>query len=333
MSETCSNKNSGTNTNETSEPVVSMHPVMAYMKLMRIGNVFTAFTNILMGFLVVQSDVGSSGINTDNVGLLAALLTSTFCLYSAGMVLNDVFDVHRDTTERQNRPIPMGQVSLATAKKLGWGLLVLGVISSLPAGLNGILMAAAVAVCVVLYDWILKQTAIAPLAMGACRAFNILLGMSLAKSESPIILGYEQHHLMIAGSIGLFVAGITWFARTEAKVSNRWLLIFGVLIMTTGLFGLATFPQYVPNPSQLRMHPDTAAMLVGLLGMLTLYRCVQAIANPVPAKVQAGVIGCLQSLIILDASVVLIMSDRILAISTLALLFPMLIIGKKIRAT
>ena len=103
--------------------------------------------------------------------------------------------------------------------------------------------------------------------------------------------------------------------------------------MATGLFGLATFPRYVPNPGQLRMNPDTAAMLIGLLGMLTLYRCVQAIANPIPAKVQAGVIGCLQSLIILDASVVLIMSDRVLAIGTLALLFPMLIIGKKIRAT
>ena len=81
------------------------------------------------------------------------------------------------------------------------------------------------------------------------------------------------------------------------------------------------------------MNPGTAAMLIGLLGMLTLYRCVQAITNPIPAKVQAGVIGCLQSLIILDASVVLIMNDRILAIGTLALLFPMLIISKKIRAT
>jgi len=333
MREPSHDENSLTNANESSEPLVSVHPVMAYMKLMRIGNVFTAFANILMGFLVVQSDIGPSGISADNAGLLAALLTSTFCLYSAGMVLNDVFDVQRDTAERQNRPIPMGQVSLATAKKLGWGLLVLGVVSSLPAGLNGILMATAVAVSVVLYDWILKQTAIAPLAMGACRVFNILLGMSLAKSESSVILGYEQHHLMIAGSIGLFVAGLTWFARTEAKVSNRWLLMFGVLVMATGLFGLATFPQYVPNPGQLRMHPDTAAMLVGLLGMLTLYRCVQAIANPISAKVQAGVIGCLQSLIILDASVVLIMSDRILAIVTLALLFPMLIIGKKIRAT
>ena len=333
MSETVHDDDTLTNSDESSEPVVSIHPVMSYLKLMRIGNVFTAFTNILMGFLVVQSDLGLSGISADKVGLLAALLISTFCLYSAGMVLNDVFDVHRDTAERQNRPIPMGQVSLATAKKLGWGLLVLGIVSSLPAGLNGILMATAVAVSVVLYDWILKQTAIAPLAMGACRVFNILLGMSLAKSESSVILGYEQHHLLIAGSIGLFVAGLTWFARTEAKVSNRWLLMFGVLVMATGLFGLATFPRYVPNPGQLRMNPGTAAMLIGLLGMLTLYRCVQAITNPIPAKVQAGVIGCLQSLIILDASVVLIMNDRILAIGTLALLFPMLIISKKIRAT
>ena len=123
------------------------------------------------------------------------------------------------------------------------------------------------------------------------------------------------------------------FARTEAKVSSRWLLAFGVLIMSAGLYGLAMFPRFVPHPNHLRLDKDTAAMLIGLLGMLTLYRCVLAVIDPVPAKVQAGVIGCLKSLIFLDASVVLIVSDRTLAIVTLALLLPMLILGKKIRAT
>ena len=307
--------------------------LMSYMKLMRIGNVFTAFANILMGFLVVQADHGVIGLTADDLGILIALLASTFGLYCAGMVLNDVFDVERDTAERHNRPIPQGQVSLAAAKKLGWSLLILGILCSLAAGTNGVILAFAVALSVVLYDWILKQTPIAPLAMGACRTFNILLGMSLAQSNSAVVMGFSQHHLIIAGSIGLFVAGLTWFARTEAKLSSRWLLAFGVLIMSAGLYGLAMFPRFVPHPNYLRLDKDTAAMLIGLLGMLTLYRCVLAVIDPVPAKVQAGVIGCLKSLIFLDASVVLIVSDRTLAIITLALLLPMLILGKKIRAT
>ena len=320
-------------TNDTNATKSSNNHLMAYMKLMRIGNVFTAFANILMGFLVVQADTGVIGLTTADLVILVALLASTFGLYSAGMVLNDVFDVERDTAERQSRPIPEGQISLAAAQKLGWSLLIFGILCSLAAGKNGVIIAFAVAMSVVLYDWILKQTPIAPIAMGACRTFNILLGMSLAQSNSAVLMGFAQHHLIIAGSIGIFVAGLTWFARTEAKVSSRWLLTFGVLIMSAGLYGLAMFPRFVPHPEHLRLDKDTAAALIGLLGMLTLYRCVLAVADPVPAKVQAGVVGCLKSLIFLDASVVLIVSDRTLAIVTLALLLPMLIIGKKIRAT
>ncbi len=307
--------------------------ILAILQLMRIGNVFTAFSNVLMGFIVVQADSGQTTLTTDSIIVLVGLLISTFCLYSAGMVLNDVFDVQRDTAEQRNRPIPAGLISLTTAQKLGWSLLGLGILSGLAAGTQGVIMASAVAVSVVLYDWILKQTPIAPLAMGACRMFNVLLGMSLAQSDAAICMGFAQHHLIIAGSIGLFVAGLTWFARTEARVSNRAMLLFGVLIMISGLVGLAIFPEYTPDPSRLRLAPAAAVLLITSLGALTLYRCLLAVADPVPAKVQAGVIGCLKSLIFLDASVVLIVSGRVLAIGTLSLLIPMLIIGKKIRST
>ena len=319
--------------NDTAREPARTSTLMAYCKLMRIGNVFTAFANIMMGYLVVQADLGITQITAENWQLLALLLVATFCLYSAGMVLNDVFDVQRDTAERNNRPIPAGQVSLAAARKLGWGLLAVGVVCGALAGSGSLWIALAVAVSVVLYDWILKQTPIAPIAMGLCRTFNILLGMSLADSPSAVWLGFAQHHLLIAGSVGVFVAGLTWFARTEARVSNRGLLTFGVLTMMAGLWGLAMFPRFVPADGMLRLSTDTATMLIALLGILTLTRCVVAIADPVPAKVQAGVISCLKSLIFFDASVILIVSDRNLAIATLALLLPMLIIGKKIRAT
>ena len=128
-------------TNGTNATKSSNNNLMAYMKLMRIGNVFTAFANILMGFLVVQADTGVIGLTTDDLVILVALLASTFGLYSAGMVLNDVFDVERDRAERQNRPIPEGQISLAAAQKLGWSLLIFGIFCSLAAGKNGVIIA------------------------------------------------------------------------------------------------------------------------------------------------------------------------------------------------
>ena len=72
----------------------------------------------------------------------------------------------------------------------------------------GILLLAA---CVVLYDGVLKPTPLGPLAMGGCRMLNVLLGMSLAMRE------LELHEWLIAGGIGLYIAGLTWFARSEAE--------------------------------------------------------------------------------------------------------------------
>ena len=187
---------SDTEANADPQQPRSPSTLMAYLKLMRIGNVFTAFANILMGFFVVQADLGFTSLPSEQLLPLLGLLAATFCLYSAGMILNDVFDVERDTAERNNRPIPAGDISLANAQTLGWGLLVIGILCGLSAGTNGLLMATAVGVSVVLYDWVLKQTPIAPIAMGLCRVFNILLGMSLANAESPIFLGFAQHHLL-----------------------------------------------------------------------------------------------------------------------------------------
>ena len=62
-----------------------------------------------------------------------------------------------------------------------------------------------------LYDRRLKGTLIAPLGMGACRFLNVLLGMSAAAEP-----WYEVHWL-IAAAVGIYIAGVTWFARTEAE--------------------------------------------------------------------------------------------------------------------
>ena len=56
----------------------SVSTFVAYLRLMRIGNVFTAFANILMGFLVVQSETDPPGITANNVGTLLGLLLLLF---------------------------------------------------------------------------------------------------------------------------------------------------------------------------------------------------------------------------------------------------------------
>ena len=42
-------------------------------------------------------------------------------------------------------------------------------------------------------------------------------------------------------SLGIYIVGVTFFARTEAVTSKRFMLILGAVILNCGLLGLATW--------------------------------------------------------------------------------------------
>ena len=94
---------------------------MDYLRLLRISNVFTAIADVGMGFLFVHHTLQPAAV----FGCLAA---ASALLYSAGMVLNDVWDVQQDRRERPDRPIPSGRIPLAEARRIGFGLLISGII-------------------------------------------------------------------------------------------------------------------------------------------------------------------------------------------------------------
>lgn len=312
---------------------------MAYLKLFRIPNLFTALADVLMGFLVVHQ-------TWTPAGPLVCLLIASACIYTAGMVLNDVYDLEVDRVERPQRPLPAGDISLAHARRLGYLMLVIGVLaatatrfwpdsSSMPwrSGLVALLLA----ICVLLYDRVLKKTRAAPLVMGGCRFFNVLLGMSFAQAgaSDAFLFGYEPHHWMIAAGIGGYIAGVTWFARTEAKVSSRWQLGAGVLVMVAGILVLTQFPAVMSEEQKkdLRLPESYIFLLLLVLGATVVYRCTMAVSDPQPGRVQMAVKLCLRSLIFLDAAVALCLAEVSNAILLLALLLPMIILGRWFRST
>lgn len=324
---------------DKTQPAPPPSKLLSYLRLFRAPNVFTAVADVVMGFVFVQSSIAHRIP-------LACLVGASCLLYTAGMVLNDVFDVEADTRERPHRPIPSGQVSYAWARWLGFEFLVVGVILGWCAGYadgpaplpwRSGAVATCLAACVLLYDGVLKQTFIAPLAMGACRFFNVLLGMSLsavAVDGSPNVVGFTTSHFMVAGGIGVYISGVTWFARTEAKTSNRGLLSWGTALMAVGIGMLGAFPMIQDTGIKYQLDEQYVWPLV--LFMLTftiLRRCVLAIVNPQPKRVQAAVKQCIMSLIVLDAAVCLLVADSIWALAVLALLAPMLLLGKWVYST
>jgi len=316
--------------------------VLSYGRLLRLPNVFTAIADIMMGFLVVS-------LALEPVSVFVALAVASSLLYVGGAVLNDVCDVKQDRQERPHRPLPAGEIPIGQARSLAIVLLVSGVLAAWLAGYlvaNRVAampwrsgtIAVALAVLVFSYDVVLKRTPLGPIAMGGCRALNILLGMSLASMFSivdrPASLGFTDAQLVIAGGLGLYIVGVTLYARTEAVESNQIQLGAAVAVMAAGLVLLGLFPDFAPYGGDLpKIHVTIWRLMLGLLAFTTIRRAGIGVMSPQPTQVQAAVKQCILSIIVFDAAVVLAVRDPRWAIAVLMLLVPTVAFGRLIYST
>ncbi len=268
--------------------------LLAYAQLMRLPNVFTAFADIALGAC-------AAGYLIVRPGIFALLLLATGCLYLAGMVFNDLADRREDARTRPFRPIPSGRVTVLAALGLGSGLWCLGMFAA--TGTRPLLVqsdsgqfqpfhaAILVGLSVLLYDFGLKLTVLAPVGMGLCRFLNVLLGLSAGGiALSPI-------GLHLAGVVGLYIVGVTWFARTEEGESRKFYLVAAAAVMLVALLLALGLP--------LHREPGTAFvgypyLLVGF-GFHIGLPVIAAIQEPSPKRVQAAVKTCVLGLVLLDA--------------------------------
>ena len=327
--------NNELNESETTESRLRLRSGSAlhsYIELMRLPNVFTAMADVTMGFLFVQA-VGWRWSPWWDSWTLALLLATSSLLYIAGVVLNDVFDLETDRLKRPERPLPSGRVSLGAARSIGWTLLILGVLTGAATGLftghlrPGI-VAALLATCILLYDAWLKRTPLGPLAMGTCRMLNVLLGISVI--DAPL----HAEHWLVAGGIGVYVAGVTWFARREADRSSRLQLTLATLVMALGIALLAWFPSWSSRViPQVQFDPQRWYLLTGVLGSLIVWRCFRAVIEPVPIRVRMAVAQCVLSIIMLDAVSCYAVRGVFWAVMILLLLIPAMFLGRWIETT
>ena len=347
-------------------PTSKPFQLMPWLRLLRIPNLPSAVSNILMAYLLVNQTW------TPTLALVLLIVASA-AMYSAGMVLNDVFDYEVDLEQRPERPIPSGAISKSLATSVGFTLLIGGVVIASLCGASfgggpswawrtGAL-ATILAICIVLYDGPLKRTFLAPFLMGGCRTLNILMGAStfhgISQSEefsaagagvvgagpemfaNSELLGLPILVWWIAIAIGGLIAGATWLGRNEAaKVQNRFSLVFGALLVTASLIGLAC-AVYCPSselpdafqisPTQKRIFP----MFIGFMSLSILRRVFTAAANMKPASIQLGVVSVLRSLIIIDAAICYLAAPHqiIYALVVLSLLIPTLWLGRIFAST
>lgn len=310
--------------------------VMAHFELLRVPSLFTALADMSMAFLLVN--------RTPAPWLtFGCLLTASALLYSAGMVLNDVFNVEQDRRERPERPLPSGRISRAWARWLGYQLLIfgslVGIVAGATTGWSSVPRTAMVVVALTgaiwCYDAGAKRTWLGPWLMGGCRLLHILLGMVVALAASGRGASWpEPYQWCVAVAIGIYIAGVTWFARQEAGTSDRWGLLNGMILMTGGIVLLAGFPRWADPGTPFRIEPyQIWPLAMAAMSVALLRRTVIAIRSPTSRRVQSVVTLALFSLIVWDAAICLLVCPWPTAVAVLALFLPAALLGRWIKAT
>jgi 4-hydroxybenzoate polyprenyltransferase len=322
--------------------------LLAYLQLVRLPNVFTAMADIVLGALVTGAlapgIVAGEDLPTRLLRFML-LLGASCCLYCSGMVWNDYFDIQQDERERPFRPLPSGRVTRPTAFALATGLMVAGVVLSALADsdfeegrFRGFSVWIAVVLCaaILLYDGVLKRSYAGPVGMGACRFLNVLLGLSVYPGW------FGRWGILLALVVGVYIVGVTWFARTEASVSRQMELTLAAAVMAVALvLALLLPPLYPFARDEEGVRPASTLVVLGqflfpfLLVGFGLYLGVplsRAIRQPAPGHVQKAVKRCVLGLVVLDAILATAFVGP-LGLALLVLLLPAGYLGKWVYST
>ncbi len=303
-----------------------MSRVRAWLELVRAPNLFTAAADSLAGFWLCSATLGFPW----QAGLMIA---TSVCLYAGGIVLNDLRDIETDRRERPLRPLPSGRISLSAARALYVVSLVFALVAAVGAGLipdgsevitiraTVFVVACAIAGFVALYDCVLKESAIGPVAMGACRALNVLLGMSVA--------GPLSWDIRMAAPLAMFVyvASITAFGRKEVGVSTRSRLAGGGIGVMVSILILG-----VLAAKSLADDPATLVIWFALgihLGRVAL----RAVRHPQPAHVGYAMMTFILAIVAFDAVIASAAHGWPASAVVLSLLVPAMVIGRWIYST
>jgi 4-hydroxybenzoate polyprenyltransferase len=197
------------------------------LRLGRVSNLPTVWTNVLAGAVLADSDWRSWG--------LGFVLLAMSLFYIGGMYLNDYFDRTIDASERPERPIPSGTISARLVGAIGLGLLGAGFLLIAAVGtITATALAALLIGMIVAYDFYHKGNPLAPIVMGACRALVYVATAAVLAGSASIFV------VTAAAAIAAYVAGLTYAARQESldRVGNLWplALLVAPMVVAAGAF-------------------------------------------------------------------------------------------------
>lgn len=299
----------------------------AYARLLRLSNGPTAVADVWMGYAVTTGGLAPNWP-------LALMTLASLCFYHGGMVLNDAVDVDRDRRDDRNRPIPSGLIGLRAAYALAIILFLSAIGSSLlsirwTGNAGGF-----AAVCMLLllapaYDVTPRASPVSPVIMGLCRGLNVMLGIgAVSVIHNP---PDENSGVRAAFGIFLYVVGLTWYARDEARSPARRQLVSGMMTSSAGILYVALAlwsgaPAHKPN-LLFWVVTWTVVGLIATRGM------VAGILQPTPKNIGRGVGIAIQGLVVIDATLATLYAGPMAGLAILALLPVTMLLARWIPQT
>ena len=217
---------------------------------------------------------------------------------------------------------------------LAGGVIAAWLVGQLAGNFRPGIVAILLATAVVLYDVVLKQTVIAPIVMGSCRFLNILLGMALAETTDTLLpRPWSATEWTIATGIGIYIVGVTIFARGEVRPNKRGIFLGGMAVMSLGLLVLELSGRVKLRPAQFATELETWPLMWLALSLVILVRRGFAVWTMSPNEIQIAVRNSLRAIIVIDAAIVLGFVGPMWACAVLALLMPMLVLERWFSTT
>jgi hypothetical protein len=274
-----------------------MPSLSTLLRLGRISNVPTVWTNVLAGSIIA----GGAG-HSDRVALIAIAMTA---FYVGGMYLNDYFDRAIDARDRPGRPINAGEIRASSVMLIGFGLLAVGIVLMIAFGPGAVLCGLLLAGVIVLYDVWHKGNTLSPVVMGLCRAL-VYVGTGVA-----IAGGISNAILIGAAALACHVAGITYAAKQESldRVGNLWPLV------------LLAVPLIAALPVLFDGWTTVAAFILLLAADATAIRLL--VKRPSPGAVPLAVSGLIAAICLVDALAIAAAGGGMVIVAICALGYPL----------
>jgi 4-hydroxybenzoate polyprenyltransferase len=292
-----------------------------YLLLIRLPNLFTLPSNILVGFAI------TSALTVTLTSLVQVLLlvTISIFLYCIGLVLNDLFDYNIDKKERPTRPLASGKISRKVAIVLVTIFTVIALCLSLLVSVPTFGISLVLISLIFGYDKYLKNTQAGPFTIAAARVMNVTLGTSASLNN---IDSFPQFAILVfvLTITFVYVSLIGFISKYEVQGFSKNIKLYLIPVVIVGiissiiLFTLSGFFKY-------------ESLIILVLFAFIMAKAAYRIHKKDSIGIQQSVEKMIMSIIVLDSTYLSGIRGLEVGLAILLLIVPLLILSRKMYMT